>query len=155
MNNVSTLLMSLAMLLPAAKDSTARAATMALTPPLYDQDFSAESTLSDRGRLIFWRYHASSMLHTTEYFGQVPTMEATVTDPVVLRQYWLNLETLDLVKVLTSSTRTENDVSRLAPNTEEYRASLESMRAIMANLIRLDARNAKLESAVEFLKNLE
>jgi hypothetical protein len=155
MNKFRSLITMIAVLISGVSASAVRAENTAAKAPLYSQEFNAESTLSDRGRVIWWRYHASSMMHVTEYFGNVETMEVTVVDTVMMRQYWLNLTTNELAMVAQSPSHSGNDVKRLSPGSESYRDGLEAMASALLNMISLDARNAALASAVDYLRNLQ
>ena len=152
LRNIATLfyLVISTMLIPNAQSFAA-----APVAPLYDRDFNAESTLSDRGRTIWWRYHASSMVHITKHFGTVNTMEVTVADTVVLRQYWLNLDTGELVIEITLPNASESQVTHLSSGSGEYHDGIDSMITALTTMIDLDARNAALASAVEYLKSLK
>ncbi|MBM4252002.1 MAG: hypothetical protein FJ146_08530 [Deltaproteobacteria bacterium] len=155
MTTLRTRLTSVALMLAALNSTALRADTSLNQAPVYEQDFSAERTISDRGRTIWWRYHASSRTQTTEYFGTAPTMEVTVMDTVILQQYWLNLATLELAMVINTPVSNGNQVEKQSPGSASYRDSIEAMASAMDNMIGLDARNQDLKAAVTYLLQLQ
>ena len=120
--------------------------------PLLEGEFSAEYTISDRGRLYIWDYHAEVKITETSYFGKVPTMIAAVQDPVLLRVHHLNLLNDEIVIVTTPSPADNpSGTNYVHPTDPDYIDGLIAIKSIMARMIELDQRNAPLTAAVQYL----
>ena len=114
--------------------------------------FSAESTISDRGRLYIWSYNASLAVHETPYFGKVPSLIVAVRDPALTTVHHLNFLTGEVVVVLSPAPAGDDDATKhIRPSDSAYSEALVTMKDILQTMISLDGRNAPLAEAVNYL----
>ena len=114
--------------------------------------FSAESTISDRGRLYICGYNASLAVHETPYFGKVPSLIVAVQDPGLTASHHLNFLTEEVVVVLSPAPAGDDDATKhIRPIDPDYSEALATMKDILQMMISLDDRNAPLTEAVNYL----
>ena len=114
--------------------------------------FSAESTISDRGRLYIWSYNASLAVHETPYFGEVPSLIVAVRDPGMTTVHHLNFLTDEVVVVLSPAPAGDDGaIKHIGPSEPAYVEALVTMKDCLRTMIGLDGRNAPLTEAVNYL----
>jgi len=112
--------------------------------------FSAESSISDRGRLYIWHFDASLAMHETPYFGVAPTLIIAVRTPGSFEVRHLNFLTGEIVDV--SDPQPSGDATRhILPTDPDYTDELKSMRDTLQQMVHLDQRNNPLTEAVDYL----
>ena len=112
--------------------------------------FSAESSISDRGRLYIWHFDASLAMHETPYFGVAPTLIIAVQSPGSNEIQHLNLLTGEVVDVL-GPMPSEDATRHISPSDPTYADWLKSMRGTLQQMINLDQRNSPLTEVVDYL----
>ena len=114
--------------------------------------FSADSTISDRGRLYIWGYNASLAVHETSYFGKVPSLIIAVNDPVLTTIHHLNFLTGEVVVEVSPAPAGDNGaIKHIQPCDPAYAEALVTMKDLLQTMISLDGRNAPLAEAVTYL----
>ena len=114
--------------------------------------FSAESSISDRGRLYVWGYNASLAVHETPYFGKVPSLIVAVRDPVLTTIHDFNFLTEEVVVVLSPAPAGDDGaIKHIRPSDSAYAEALMTMKNSLQTMISLDTRNAPLSETVNYL----
>ena len=114
--------------------------------------FSAESTISDRGRLYIWGYNASLAVHETPYFGKAPSLIVSVRDPGSTAVHHLNFLIGEVVVAVSPAPVGDDDATKhIRPSDPAYSEALVTMKDILQTMISLDGRNAPLAEAVNYL----